>query len=124
MKNDSTIKSMLPNWWLSVLLCAFIFSVNAPSPSFNGQQRVPVKTEQRETVRTIRGSVVSFQKFCHATYQLCISENRFLLSMLSCSSNIQVKIRNQSKQILRFKPITFCWAHMISPRLSLDILLS
>lgn len=121
MKNGSTIKPMLSksNWWLSVLLCAFIFATN--TTSFNVQQRIPVTTEQLETVRSIGISIASFEKLSHLTHQPNIFEIRFLLSILSCSNHIQIKIRNQSQEILRFKPNTICWALNVSPRLSLDI---
>jgi hypothetical protein len=116
MRNGSTIKAMLPNWWLSILLCTFIFALI--TPTFSGQVRVPVKTEQRETVRSIRIPIISFKKLCHSTNHLEIFENGFLYSLLSCSNYTQIKIRDQSKE---FKPYTFCWERKISPRLNLDI---
>ena len=119
MKNNSTIKPMLPKWWLSVLLCFFIFASHAPA--FNIQQRIPVKTELRETVRSVRVSTVSFQTLHHYVDQPCISEDGFFFSVQHYSGSVEVRIRDQSKQILTFKPNTLCWASRISPRLSFDI---
>jgi hypothetical protein len=108
---------MLPNWWLSVLLGLLIFTANAPS--FNVQQRIAAKTEQQEGVRSLRTSTVLFQKLFHSTPQFGVSKNRFL-SVLNCSTHIQIKIKSQSKQIFRFNPSTFCWAPKVGPRMSLD----
>ena len=102
MKNHSSIKFRLPKGLLYALLGFFIFSA---VPSSSSSERAPVKTEQRDVARSSSRSFSLIKFYSSVSSTKLHSDEAFLSSLLSQTTSINVRFKNQINQALMFKPI-------------------
>ncbi len=102
MKSWMTTKFRVPKWSLYTLLGFFI--ALSSIPSYSTQQKVPVRTEQRDESRSVT-RLVHFVKFHQPVSQNSFLFNKiFFASLLRYSNSIEVCFKNRDDLILLFAP--------------------
>ena len=112
----------LPKWLPYLLVGLFIFL--SDPPSLSPQQKVPVQTEQRDAVRSVRALLHAVKSHPPVSQNGFLSEERGFSSLPHYSNSIEVCLRDRGEVILRFAPIGISLLDTVLPRSSENPLFS